>query len=83
MKNIFDLVNMKTADDFYHQKSAYAALKQNTIASDRIQILEKMASGQFGTVYKGWCIFISSDIENEWKNRQVSLKLPGPPVHFL
>ena len=59
-----DLVNMNTADDLYHQQSAYAALKQNTIASDRIQILEKMASGQFGTVYKGWSIFTLSEIEN-------------------
>ena len=59
-----DLVNMNTADDLYHQQSAYATLKQNTIASDRIQILEKMASGQFGTVYKGWSIFTLSEIEN-------------------
>ena len=59
-----DLVNMNTADDLYHQQSAYAALKQNTIASDRIQILEKMASGQFGTVYKGWSIFTLSKFEN-------------------
>ena len=56
MKNIFDLDIMKKADDLYHQQSAYAALKQNTIASDRIQIIEKMASGQFGTVYKGLSI---------------------------
>ena len=56
---------MNTADDLYHQQSAYAALKHNTIASNRIQILEKMASGHFGTVYKGWSIFTSSKIENE------------------
>ena len=48
---------MNIADDFYHQQSKYAALKQNTIPSDQIQIIEKMASGQFGTVYKGWSIF--------------------------
>ena len=56
MKNIFDLDIMKKADDLYHQQSAYAALKQNTIASNQIQILEQMASGQFGIVYKGWSI---------------------------
>ena len=74
---------MNKADDLYHQQSAYASLKQNTIASNRIQILEKMASGQFGIVYKGWSIFTSSKIENEWKNRQAPLNLPGPPVHFF
>ena len=68
-----DLVNMNTADDLYHQQSAYAALKQNTIASNQIQILEQMASGQFGIVYKGWSIFTSSEIENEWKIRQAPL----------
>ena len=47
---------MNTADDLYYQACEYAALKQNTIASDRIQIIEKMASGQFGTVYKGLSI---------------------------
>ena len=47
---------MNTIDDLYHQGSEYAALKQNSIASDRIQIVEKMASGQFGTVYKGLSI---------------------------
>ena len=78
-----DLVNMNTADDLYHQQSAYAALKQNTIASNQIQILEQMASGQFGIVYKGWSIFTSSKIENEWENRQAPLNLPGPPVHFF
>ena len=70
MKNIFDLDIMNKADNLYHRGGAYAALKQNTIASNRIQILEKMASGQFGIVYKGWSIFTSSEIENEWKNRQ-------------
>ena len=64
MKNIFDLDVMNKADDLYHQQSAYASLKQNTIASNRIQILKKMASGQFGIVYKGWSIFTSSKIEN-------------------
>ena len=67
MKNIFDLDIMNKADNLYHNGGAYAALKQNTIASDRIQILEKMASGQFGIVYKGWSIFTSSQIENELK----------------
>ena len=67
MKNIFDLDIMNKADDLYHQQSAYASLKQNTIASNRIQILEQMASGQFGIVYKGWSIFTSSEIENEQK----------------
>ena len=81
MKNIFDLDIMNKADDLYHQQSAYAVLKQKTIPSNRIQILEKMASGQFGIVYKGWSIFTSSKIENEWKNRQAPLNLPGPPVH--
>ena len=47
---------MNTADDLYYQACEYAALKQNTIGNDRIQIIEKMASGQFGTVYKGWSI---------------------------
>ena len=47
---------MNKSDDLYYQQSEYAALKQNTIASDQIQIVEKMASGQFGTVYKGWYI---------------------------
>ena len=56
---------MNKAEDLYHQQSAYAALKQNTIHSNRIQILEKMASGRFGIVYKGWSIFTSSKIENE------------------
>ena len=49
---------MNTADDLYYQACEYAALKQNTIASDRIQIIEKMASGQFGTVYKGLSILL-------------------------
>ena len=56
MKTIFDLGDMNTADDLYYQACEYAALKQNTIAADRIQIIEKMASGQFGTVYKGLSI---------------------------
>ena len=59
---------MNTADDLYYQACEYAALKQNTIASDRIQILEKMASGQFGTVYKGWSSFTLSKIENSETN---------------
>ena len=83
MKNIFDLDIMKKADDLYHQQSAYAALKQNTIASNQIQILEQMASGQFGIVYKGWSIFTSSEIENEWKNRQAPLNLPWPTSTFF
>ena len=41
MKNIFDLDIMNKADDLYHQQSAYAVLKQKTIPSNRIQILEK------------------------------------------
>ena len=85
MKNIFDLDIMKKADDLYHQQSAYAALKQNTIASDRIQILEKMASGQFGIVYKGWSIFTSSKIENEckWEKQASSIELTRPTSTFF
>ena len=73
MKNIFDLDIMKKADNLYHQQSAYAALKQNTIASNQIQILEQMASGQFGIVYKGWSILTSSEIENDRKTGKLHL----------
>ena len=44
---------MTTADNMYHQQDEYAKLKENTVASDRIEIVEKLASGQFGKVYKG------------------------------
>ena len=47
------LVAMNMADDMYYQQDEYTRLKENTIPSERIEIIEKLASGQFGTVYKG------------------------------
>ena len=51
--NFQTLVTMTTADNLYHQQDEYAKLKENTVASGRIEIVEMLASGQFGKVYKG------------------------------
>ena len=83
MKNIFDLDIMNKADDLYHQQSAYASLKQNTIASNQIQILEQMASGQFGIVYKGWSISHHLKLKMNGKTGKLHWTYHGPPVNFF
>ena len=46
----FSLVTMAEANTMY---DTYSILKENTISSDRLRVISKLASGQFGQVYKG------------------------------
>ena len=39
-------------DTYYHHQD-YALIKNNTISSEKIRIISKLAKGQFGQVYKG------------------------------
>ncbi len=43
-------MTMAEANTMY---DAYSILKENTISSSQLQIKTKLASGQFGKVYKG------------------------------
>ena len=49
----FSLVIMAEANTIYHSSDAYSILKENTIPSNQLRVISKLASGQFGRVYKG------------------------------
>ena len=53
IKNISLLVTMVEANVMYYSCDAYSILKENTISSNRLRVISKLASGQFGQVYKG------------------------------
>ena len=44
---------MADANTMYYSSDAYSILKENTISSDQLRVISKLASGQFGQVYKG------------------------------
>ena len=44
---------MNAANDLYYKHDEYIMMKENTIDCNQIQVTSKLASGQFGQVYKG------------------------------
>ena len=44
---------METVDNLYYEHDEYTILKDSTIDIDQINVISKLASGQFGQVYKG------------------------------
>ena len=45
---------MANANEMYHlHDEYYSLLKENTISQSKLQIQTKLATGQFGKVYKG------------------------------
>ena len=51
--SFFSLVTMAEANTMYYSSDAYSILKENTIPSNQLRVISKLASGQFGQVYKG------------------------------
>ena len=53
IKFFFSLVTMTEANTMYYSSTAFSILKENTISSNQLRVISKLASGQFGRVYKG------------------------------